>query len=372
MHPVESILKAATVDGTEDELAIAGEGAPLVAEFCVAELALALGMSTGAGKRYLGDAVETRYRLPRLWKRVIAARCRCGRPARSRPARSSCPPTLPGSSTSTSHPSRTGAPTRRSTGPSTTPATSTTPKKQKPSEPRPAEHRGVAVRLGDVTIDGQVYIEATTDLADALALEAAVSAKAHDLLEEFPHLSLDVRRSMALGRLGNADGGKELVIYAHHDVSSPDGLVRIENTGSWITVEQLGEWCEDSKQQGDDPAGPRPQRAPAHRRLQAHPVAARAGHRDPPDLRLPALQQTFKVLRPRPHHRMAARPDRQPEPRATVPTTPPPQDPRRLDLPTTRTHHLPLAQPPRPDPPPKKLTPHTPPPAGPSACPPAR
>src|SRR6478609_3830255 len=72
MHPVESILKAATVDGTEDELAIAGPGAPLVAEFCVAELALALGMSTGAGKRYLGDAVETRYRLPRLWKRVVA------------------------------------------------------------------------------------------------------------------------------------------------------------------------------------------------------------------------------------------------------------------------------------------------------------
>src|SRR3954454_11049659 len=72
MHPVESIIHAAMVDGTEDELAIAGEGAPLVAEFCVAELALALGMSTGAGKRYLGDAIETHYRLPRLWKRVIA------------------------------------------------------------------------------------------------------------------------------------------------------------------------------------------------------------------------------------------------------------------------------------------------------------
>src|SRR4051794_24432191 len=72
MHPVESIVHAAMVEGTEDELTIAGEGAPLVAEFCVAELALALGMSTGAGKRYLGDAVETRYRLPRLWKRVMA------------------------------------------------------------------------------------------------------------------------------------------------------------------------------------------------------------------------------------------------------------------------------------------------------------
>ena len=44
MHPVESIDHgAATVDGTEGELAIAGPGAPLVAEFCVADLALALG-----------------------------------------------------------------------------------------------------------------------------------------------------------------------------------------------------------------------------------------------------------------------------------------------------------------------------------------
>ena len=44
MHPVESIDHgAATVDGTEGELAIAGPGAPLVAEFCIADLALALG-----------------------------------------------------------------------------------------------------------------------------------------------------------------------------------------------------------------------------------------------------------------------------------------------------------------------------------------
>ena len=71
-----------------------------------------------------------------------------------------------------------------------------------------AEHRNVNVRLGDVTIDGQVYIEATTDLADALAFEAALAAKAHDLLEDFPHLSLDVRRSMALGRLGSDSGAR--------------------------------------------------------------------------------------------------------------------------------------------------------------------
>src|SRR6478752_7342465 len=62
IHPVESINHAATLDGSEGELAIAGPGAPLVAEFCIADLALALGMSSDAGRTYLGDAVELRHR----------------------------------------------------------------------------------------------------------------------------------------------------------------------------------------------------------------------------------------------------------------------------------------------------------------------
>ena len=70
-HPVADLDDAATVEGTEGELAIAGPGAPLVAEFCIADFALAVGMTTDAGRTYLGDAVEVRHRLPRLWDRVI-------------------------------------------------------------------------------------------------------------------------------------------------------------------------------------------------------------------------------------------------------------------------------------------------------------
>src|SRR6478736_1060960 len=73
-HPVESLDSAATVDGSQGELAIAGPGAPLVAEFCVADLALALGMSSDAGRTYLGDAVEIRYRLPKIWTAVLTGR----------------------------------------------------------------------------------------------------------------------------------------------------------------------------------------------------------------------------------------------------------------------------------------------------------
>ena len=247
MHPVESILHAAMVDGTEDELAIAGPGAPLVAEFCVAELALALGMSTNAGKRYLGDAVETRYRLPRLWKRVVAGEVPVWK-ARQIASRTILLPEDAAAFVDQHLAPAAHACSYAQIDRAVDHARDLfDPEEAEAKRAEAAEHRQVAVRLGDVTIDGQVYIEATTDLADALAFEAALAANAHDLLEDYPHLSLDVRRSMALGRLGSdSGGGRELVIYAHHDVSSPDGLVYVENTRSWITVEQLGEWCTDT------------------------------------------------------------------------------------------------------------------------------
>lgn len=55
----------------ETDLAVAGPGAPTVAEFSVAEFALAVGLSHEAGKRYLGESVELCHRLPRLWARVM-------------------------------------------------------------------------------------------------------------------------------------------------------------------------------------------------------------------------------------------------------------------------------------------------------------
>ena len=76
LHPPESIHDAAafTVPGCEHEEPIAGEGAPLVAEFCLAELGTVLGISTTAAKKLVGHALELRHRLPRLWAQVQAGR----------------------------------------------------------------------------------------------------------------------------------------------------------------------------------------------------------------------------------------------------------------------------------------------------------
>ena len=57
LHPADSIHEPATfvLSGFgQTDLALAGEGAPTVAEYAVPELAAALGMSTEAGKRFLG------------------------------------------------------------------------------------------------------------------------------------------------------------------------------------------------------------------------------------------------------------------------------------------------------------------------------
>ncbi|MCF6379781.1 hypothetical protein L2K70_19385, partial [Nocardioides KLBMP 9356] len=53
LHPPESTHTAAAfeVRGTEHEEPIAGDGCPLVAEFCVAELGTVLGISTTAAKK---------------------------------------------------------------------------------------------------------------------------------------------------------------------------------------------------------------------------------------------------------------------------------------------------------------------------------
>ncbi len=58
--------------GLEGELRLAGEGAFMVEEFAVAEVAAALGMSEPAARAFVGQCVELRDRLPQLWIRVMA------------------------------------------------------------------------------------------------------------------------------------------------------------------------------------------------------------------------------------------------------------------------------------------------------------
>jgi len=71
LHPVlEGDRDGFGVPGMEQLVPLAGEGTPEVAEFAPAGLAAALGISTYAGQQLVGDALELRHRLPRLWARI--------------------------------------------------------------------------------------------------------------------------------------------------------------------------------------------------------------------------------------------------------------------------------------------------------------
>src|SRR3954471_13657375 len=73
MRQVDALDLAATVlvdHGKDTGIPIAGEGAPLVSQFAVAEFAAALGLSSGAGRNLVGHALELAHRLPKTWARV--------------------------------------------------------------------------------------------------------------------------------------------------------------------------------------------------------------------------------------------------------------------------------------------------------------
>ncbi len=58
--------------GREHLVTLGGQGTPLVAEFAPAIFAARLGRSPYAGTRLIADALDLRYRLPKLWARVEA------------------------------------------------------------------------------------------------------------------------------------------------------------------------------------------------------------------------------------------------------------------------------------------------------------
>ena len=83
LHPVTNVHPAATFPtqrsgglasvlgpGFFDPAPLAGGGTPGVAEYAVEELAAALNLSHAAGLALVSEAVELRYRLPRLWALV--------------------------------------------------------------------------------------------------------------------------------------------------------------------------------------------------------------------------------------------------------------------------------------------------------------
>jgi hypothetical protein len=236
-------------------LEVAGYGAPTVSEFAITEFATAVGMSSTGGRKFLGAALETKHRLPLLWARVMAGQVQVWKARRVTEHTIALPPHAAAQVDTTIAPiahTCSFAEIERVANKAAKEADA-----EQGEEDRAEKAAGQYLRIAVEDAEhnhGYVPIEGLLDLDDALALEAAIKAKAHALLAEHPELDLDVRRAKALGVLADqalagttdGEGARELVIYAHHDTRDPHGIISLENVssmGSTITVEHLADWC---------------------------------------------------------------------------------------------------------------------------------
>ena len=248
---------------------LAGPGAPEVGEFCVAELAAALRISSDAGRSLLAEAVELAHRLPRTWARVRSGDLPPWRARRV--AGSMICLTAEGAGYVDRH----VAPFAHRVGLAQLDRlveealVRFDPDQATARRLAAADHRHVTVYTGQVGYDGTVHVQGDLDLADALDLDQALTDGAARLAELGNTDSLDVRRAHALGELargahpmlplGDAPGDtpeqtalsprRQVVLQVHLSdaaLGEEPGphLARVENTRSFVHADQVRAWCQ--------------------------------------------------------------------------------------------------------------------------------
>ncbi|GAB6986378.1 DUF222 domain-containing protein [Nocardioides pyridinolyticus] len=171
---------------------IAGDGAPWVDESAVAEFALALGMKHETGIRYVGDAIELRYRLPRIWRRVMAGEVAVFKARKI--AQDTRTLSMDAAAAVDRHLAliarrRSWAEIERQI---TRARAEYDPEEAERRRIAAAEKRCIEVHYRGISPDGAVPITGYASLADALAFDQFLTATAATL---DPALPLDVRRS---------------------------------------------------------------------------------------------------------------------------------------------------------------------------------
>ena len=278
-------------------LELGGPGAPVVAEFCIGEVAAARGCSFDAARRLVGDAVELRCRLPRVHARVAAGEVDVWRGRRIAQATRAL--TFEGAGFVDRHVAYVAG---KATGAEVDRLVAEAAARFDPETTEAERHaadgdRYLAIELGDLayadpltgTLRGTVNVHGSLDLADALDLERTVAHVARQLGDLGCDTNLDVRRSMALGEIarrcdgvatleydaGEAPNGdqpqpaqrarREVVLFVHLDQAAITNnlngfgpgidactgmtgidLARLDTPGAprgAVTVEQVQAWC---------------------------------------------------------------------------------------------------------------------------------
>ncbi|NPC43707.1 DUF222 domain-containing protein [Nocardioides sp. zg-1230] len=235
LHPPESIHDAAsfTVSGWEHEEPIAGEGAPLVAEFCVAELGGVLGMSSTAAKKLIGHALELRHRLPRLWAQVHAGQVPAWRARAVAETTIHCSPAL--TRKAAGFVDAQVAAVAGRVGPAQLDRlvaeaikcydlAEVDPSQDPEDGHLHVDPRHVTVDTEDVHYAGTMRVEGELDIADALDLDRALAQGAAERKALGSTESLDVRRAQALGELARTQTALDLHSQGADVTKAEDGL----------------------------------------------------------------------------------------------------------------------------------------------------
>ncbi|MDF9717600.1 hypothetical protein INN71_16675 [Nocardioides sp. ChNu-153] len=221
--------------GGDRFLELGGPGAPLVSEFCLYEISAALGRSVTSGRPLVGDAIELRHRLPRLWVRVLAG----ADPATQKSALPVWRARKIAALTRTLTPEaadfvdRNLAPVaQRATMPTVERLVAEAIARFDPENAeldRADADAGRYFTIETTPIDaaapwtGVVPVHGTLDIADALDLNNAVQRVAADLAAAGCDADLDARRSMALGELARRQTALDLYgVDGINDRPSPD------------------------------------------------------------------------------------------------------------------------------------------------------
>ncbi len=280
IHPAETLDDAegyssrvhlAGVD--EQPVTLAGPGAPLVREFSVAEFAAAIGVGTETGKHYLGHALELRYRLPRLWARVMSGDLPAWKARRVAAETISAALSPEAAGFVDGH----VAPVAHKIRPAQLDRVvdeaigRCMPETAEKRRRQAADGRHFTIEANQVSFTGTSLVSGELDLADALDLEDAIGGIAAQLADVGSTESLDVRRAVAAGERArrqltldlSLDGGaggfeargartsttgrsrSRTVLHLHLSQAAVEGhdpnaqIGRVENTRTPVTAEQI-------------------------------------------------------------------------------------------------------------------------------------
>ncbi|WP_166133821.1 HNH endonuclease signature motif containing protein [Nocardioides ochotonae] len=267
MHPEESVAEVAPTTGLvfgEVAVPLAGEGAPLVAEFAPMEFGAALGMSTDSARSLVGDALELAHRLKRTWRLVRAGKVPLWKARRLAQLTTALPfdgaefvdRQLAGFVGKISW-----AGIERLVDQA---RVAFDPEGAEKERLAAADGRRFDVHTREATHDGTVHVEGVLDLADAIDLDTAIRHGADELAALGSTESLDVRRSMAAGELARrqlafdlraeaGDGAasvvkpRQVVIHVHISAAAISrdeaGIAHVEETRSIVSTDQVRGWC---------------------------------------------------------------------------------------------------------------------------------